>query len=314
MLVDRIVRTMAGMLLTRIPPPSLRLVVRSMWASEPGPAGALAQLAPRREHVLPTGDMHLVFRLSGSPLRLFAGAGDGTGWTMGHAIVGGARSAFYAREVGGPTASVGAQLCPGAAWALFGVPASSLAERHTPLDALWGAAAAEALDLLHGLRTAPARLAAFEALLVRRLAQRPLALHPAVAQGLRGVADGVPVGELVRASGYSHRHFAALFKEAAGLAPKRLQRVLRFQRLLATAPGSVPWAELALALGYSDQSHFIREFGDIAGMSPEAYRRAAPSAPNHVPIDRSTSSKTWGTGGIRIAPTPLHRGPPNDRP
>jgi len=305
---------MAGMLLTRVPPPSLRFVVRSMWAAEPGPADALAHPVPRREHVLPTGDMHLVFRLADTPLRLFADPDDSTGWTVGHAIVGGARSAFYAREVAAPTASVGAQLRPGAAWALFGTPASALAERHTPLDALWGAAAGDALELLQGLPTPSARLDALEALLVRRLAPRPLALHPAVARGLRGIADGTPVRELVRASGYSHRHFAALFKEATGLAPKRLQRVLRFQRLLATAPGTVPWAELALALGYSDQSHCIREFGDIAGMSPEAYRRAAPSAPNHVCVDRSTSSKTSRPGGIRIAPTPLHRGPPHDRP
>ena len=304
------------MLLTRIPPPWLRPFVRSMWASEPGLAGADASRAPYREHVLPTGDMHLVFRLSAAPLRLFADAADSAGWTLGHAIVGGARSAFYAREVSMPATSVGVQLRPGAAWALFGMPASALAERHTPLDALWGAKAAEALELLHGLPTPEARLNALEAMLTRRLAQQPHALHPAVALGLHGLVDGTPVRELVRASGFSHRHFVGLFKEAAGLAPKRLQRVLRLQRLLAAAPGTaaLPWAELAQAMGYSDQSHFIREFGDFAGMTPQAYRRASPSAPNHVRIERSTSFNTAGAGRSRIASTSLHRGPQDDRP
>jgi AraC-like DNA-binding protein len=216
-----------------------------------------------------------------------------------------------------PTASVGVQLHPGAAWPLFGMPASALAEQHTPLDALWGARAAETLELLHGLRTPEARLSALASLLAERLAQRPRALHPAVAMALRGVADGTPVRELVRASGYSHRHFVTLFKEAAGLPPKRLQRVLRLQQLLAEAHRTtpLPWADLALSMGYSDQSHFIREFGEISGMTPEAYRRASPSAPNHVIVDdRSTLSNTAGPGGFRIASTPLHRGLRHDRP
>jgi len=306
------------MLLTRVPPPCLRPFVRSMWASAPGPERADPRRAPQREHVLPTGDMHLVFRLSAAPLRLFADAADTAGWTLGHAIVGGARSAFYARELSMPSASVGVQLHPGAAWALFGMPASALAERHTPLEALWSAGAAEALERLHGLRTPEARLSALATLLAERLARRPQALHPAVAMALRGVADGTPVRALVRASGYSHRHFVALFKEAAGLPPKRLQRVLRLQQLLAEAHRTtpLPWADLALSMGYSDQSHFIREFGDIAGMTPEAYRRASPSAANHVAVDgrRSISSDTDASDGLKIAPTPLHRGLQHDRP
>lgn len=310
---------MAGMLLTRIPPPWLRPFVRSMWASEPGPARVDG--AACREHVLPTGDMHLVFRLSAAPLRLFADAGDSEGWTVGHAIVGGARSTFYARDVSTASASVGAQLRPGAAWALFGVPASDLADRHTRLDALWGERAAEALDLLLGLGTAEARLAAFQAMLTRRLLQRPHALHPAVAHGLRVLAEGTSIGELVRASGYSHRHFVAMFKEAAGLPPKRLQRVLRLQRLLTAASTAGPaplhmplrWADLALAMGYSDQSHFIREFGEITGMSPEAYRRVSPHMANHVPATRSTSSNTGNPDAPRIVSTPLQRGSPHGR-
>jgi len=309
---------MSDMLLTRIPPPWLSPFVRSMWVSEPGPGATSTPGAGLREHVLPTGDMHLVFRLGAAPLRVFADAADSEGWTVGHAIVGGARSAFYARETTALSSSVGAQLRPGAAWVLFGTPASALAERHTRLDALWGERAAEsALDLFHGLATAEARMAALEAMLTRRLAQRPHALHPAVAHGLRGLGDGVPVCELVRASGYSHRHFVALFKEAAGLPPKRLQRVLRFQRLLAALPADTPvpqhWAQLALTIGYSDQSHFIREFRDIAGMSPEAYRRASPGTPNHVPAIRSTSSNTGNPGAPRIASTSLIRGASHDR-
>lgn len=273
------------MLLTRSPGPRLRPFVRSLWVSAPGRSiGSLA--TPPREHVLPTGDMHLVLRLSGPPLRLFAGAADTAGYTVGYAIVGGARSAFYARDVSVATVSVGAQLRPGAAHALFGLPAGELAERHTPLEALWrDSAVQEALERVHAADSPEAQLAVFETFLAERLAPQPQAMHPAVARALAGLGGGLPIRALVHASGYSHRRFITLFRDAAGLAPKQLQRVQRLQRVMAAGlgAGALPWVELALEAGYSDQSHFNRDFLEIAGMTPQAYRRAAPASPNHVP-------------------------------
>src|SRR5262245_43885762 len=101
----------------REPRAQLRPFVETLWAMDETadrPSGTA-----RREHVLPTGLMHLVFRLSDDPLRLFHGAEDRSGETIGDAIVGGARASFYVREFSRPLCSVGAQLRPGAAQALF---------------------------------------------------------------------------------------------------------------------------------------------------------------------------------------------------
>lgn len=287
MLVDRIglASDNGGMLLTRVPCPPLRPFVRSMWAAEPATRGTDARPVVLREHVLPTGDMHLVFRLSGPPLRLFADTTDTRGHTWGFAIVGGARSAFYARDVSIDTSSVGVQLRPGASRALFGLPADELAQRHTPLDALWGRRADEALERIHAASTLEARLTTLETLLLQRLESRPHAMHPAVAQALLQLGHGVRVSSLVDGSGFSHRHFVNLFKDATGLPPKRLERVLRFQRAMSAAVAStLPWVDFALTMGYSDQSHFNRDFHEIAGMTPQAYRRASPASPNHVRV------------------------------
>ncbi|MDM0013605.1 AraC family transcriptional regulator [Variovorax sp. J22P168] len=278
------------MLSMRAPCPSLRRFVRALWASEPAAGDARAVGGGVvREHVVPTGEMHLVLRLSGPPLRLFAGPTDTRGWTVGHALVGGARSRFHARDVSQPAHSVGVQLLPGAAQALFGLPADALAEQHVPLDALWGASAAgEALERVHAPATAEGRMDALQALLLERLDPWPQALHPAIAQALARLGGGATVGSLAAASGYSHRRFIALFREATGLAPKRLERVQRLQRVLATGAdraGALPWAELALQAGYGDQSHLHRDFVEITGLTPQAWRRAAPASPNHVRVD-----------------------------
>src|SRR5688572_30335604 len=111
------------MLLSRPPVAALRPFVKIVWA------GDGQGITPGRERVLPTGSMHLVLRLSGPPLRLFTDDDDTIGHEVSHAIVGGARERFYLKQVEA-AASVGAQLHPGCAQLLLGVPAGELAERH----------------------------------------------------------------------------------------------------------------------------------------------------------------------------------------
>ena len=280
--------------LTRLAPPHLRPFVRLMWASSP--EGTPDEQPGAREHVLPTGGMHLVFRLSGPSLRLFRDDADAQGFTVGYAMVGGTRSAFFVRDVSVTTRSVGVMLQPGAARALFGATEDALAERHTPLEALWGADANFALEQLHGTDSLQRQLAIVVALLEARLASSSMhRLHPTVAQALARMSgasvnddDGQAgaIGQLVKQSGYSHRRFIALFRGMTGLAPKQYARMLRFDHVLgqfAIQPDR-PWVELALEAGYSDQAHFNRDFQAIAGMSPQAYRRAAPVSSRHVRI------------------------------
>lgn len=153
------------MMLKRLPRPALRPFVETLWVTDETHEQQPA--ATRREHVLPTGLMHLVFRLANDPLRLFKDASDTVGETVGDALVGGARTSFYIREFSRPLCSVGAQLHPGAAQALFGMPADELAGRHTRLDDLWGQAVA---SIHEQLTESPVeqRLDVLEAILAER--------------------------------------------------------------------------------------------------------------------------------------------------
>ncbi len=276
-------------MLTRPPGPALRPFVKALWTTDewPAPVGRSSVPAAPRERVLPTGGVSLVFRLSEHPLRIFEEP-SGAARTIGHAIVGGPRSAFYVRDVSRPAASVGAQLLPGAASLLLGVAAAELAERHTPLEDLWGAEAGEWRARLAEARSAERRLELFEALLLSRHLTRfrcVRRVHPAIARALEQFRASAPVAEAARGSGYSHRHFIALFRETVGLGPKQFCRVLRFQRVLERArlAPDAPWAALAFDAGYSDQSHFSREFHAFSGITPGRYRTIGPAAPNHVP-------------------------------
>ncbi|MET3442732.1 AraC-like DNA-binding protein [Variovorax paradoxus] len=274
--------------LTRPPSPGLRPYVRLLWAW--APESALAERPGTREHVLPTGGMHLVFRLSGPPLKLFSGTEDAQGQTFGHAIVGGTRAAFYLRDISVATRSVGAQLQPGAARLLLDAPEGALAGQHTPLDALWGTGQANAaLEQLHAANSPESQLRVFEALLATRIAVSLRAglhgLHPAVASALGTLdRDSPSIAALVARSGYSHRRFIALFHADTGLAPKEYARVRRFDRVLTLAGDPrLGWADIALAAGYSDQAHLSRDFSALAGMPAQAWRQKGSPSPRHVP-------------------------------
>lgn len=85
----------------------------------------------------------------------------------------------------------------------------------------------------------------------------------------------VKVDDAVRQTGVHKRTLQRLFDRYVGVSPKW---VIRRYRLHEAAEqmhhGSVPdWSQLSLALGYYDQSHFIRDFRSIVGPSPEQYVR-----------------------------------------
>ena len=67
--------------------------------------------------------------------------------------------------------------------------------------------------------------------------------------------------------GISRQHLARLFAQHVGIKPKTFARVLRFRRALRLAR-TRRWSDLALELGYFDQSHLIADFREFAGENP----------------------------------------------
>jgi AraC family transcriptional regulator len=80
--------------------------------------------------------------------------------------------------------------------------------------------------------------------------------------GLREIAD---------AARMSSFHLARLFKERLGISPYQYLLHLRVQSaksLLAAGAGMHSLAEVALAVGFSDQSHLTRHFKRVLGVTP----------------------------------------------
>ncbi|HWN53076.1 MAG TPA: helix-turn-helix domain-containing protein [Xanthobacteraceae bacterium] len=105
-------------------------------------------------------------------------------------------------------------------------------------------------------------------------------LSPGVLRRVREHIDAnleanVDLTDLAAIADLSRCHFARAFKQSVGGTPHRYlmhRRLEKAQELLGGTELSL--AEIALATGFSDQSHFSRRFRDHLGTTPRAFRRA----------------------------------------
>ncbi|PWS26136.1 hypothetical protein DHW03_15175 [Pedobacter yonginense] len=72
----------------------------------------------------------------------------------------------------------------------------------------------------------------------------------------------------------SERHLERQFRNFIGVSPKKLLRIKRFEKsMLMLASPEIPFTEIAYHLNFSDQSHFIKDFNDLSGLTPGLFRK-----------------------------------------
>ncbi len=72
----------------------------------------------------------------------------------------------------------------------------------------------------------------------------------------------------------SDRQFGRVFRHLVGLSPKQFARIARLDRILQATVSGVQCQtleQLARRYGYHDPAHLVREFQELAGMSPGDY-------------------------------------------
>jgi AraC family transcriptional regulator len=108
------------------------------------------------------------------------------------------------------------------------------------------------------------------------------------------LARDIALSELADLTGFSAHYFSFLFKNTFLVAPHRYllrERIHESQKLLLS--GRLSICEVALKLGFSDQSHFTQVFRKVTGITPRRYQRSCWSeavtrvaATHRIPLDR----------------------------
>jgi AraC-like DNA-binding protein len=276
--------------LERSPHPALAPFIKSLWYCHDPHA------RHGRQVILPSGHMQIVLSLAQSLTDCAAGL-HAPATPQSFAVLVGIFSRYQVIDTADLAHLVGIVFRPAGTTPFFSACTHLFTNLETPLEDLWSTGDLRSStphtlrDQLHEAPTPQAKFDALEAALLTRLRRfKDPTPHPLVRYALNTLdaAPGVTtVAELSRSTGLSPRRLAQLFAQHVGVSPKLYARIQRFQQTvqLLHRGADIPWAELALACGYYDQSHFANDFRAFSGLSPTTYCAAPRPWSNHIALD-----------------------------
>ena len=263
------------------PPPAVAPYVACLWTL----TGAVRD--PSFDLILPDGRPELVVH-RGDPFRRKLATGATR--VQPRRILVGQMTGGVALAPGRHVESVGVRFTPAGLAPLCPFPQARLADRILSLDRL----GAPGLCRLAAVAADAQDLAAAVAALQRELPRVYAAARPPDPRLLAAVARITESGgtasldAITRDIGTTSRWLERHFQASVGVTPKRLARLVRFRRALATldAGHAEGGAAIALDHGYYDQAHFIAEFRAFAGDAPRRFVQAKLAELTRFFVDR----------------------------
>jgi AraC-like DNA-binding protein len=238
-----------------IPPaPRLRPFVESFWMLEcdGGPA----------QRVVPDGHPELILNV-GEPFEYL----DERGWVRQPKY-------FFAGQIRGPlllrpsghAQILGIRFTPHGAPALLEPPMNELAGRFTALGDVSPRLQCELEHALDSRDVMKSVEGALSRAISARGSDRAIALAVREIRASQGAAG---LAELASGLNLSSRQFERRFNAAVGLSPKMFCSLERFTQVFrAISVDRLSWVNTALACGYYDQAHLIRDFKRFSGETP----------------------------------------------
>jgi AraC-like DNA-binding protein len=176
------------------------------------------------------------------------------------------------------TKALAVKFRPGSLATFFAVPGIELADTSVSIENLWGALGKDLFNRIYDSRSVPEIIKLLNTYFLKHLS-----LHVSNDRRIVSSLDEilcrkgqVRITDLADWTNLSRRQFERLFIKTIGLSPKRMCRIARISGIIPQLKAGLKhnWADIALASGYSDQAHFIREWKYFTGSSPQSYLRA----------------------------------------
>lgn len=156
---------------------------------------------------------------------------------------------------------------------LFGMPAPEISNQMLNPEALLGRKGAELNERMSEAADTPRRVKIITAFLEEQLTlyYSPETVITQAIRLIRTQRTGIDLDALAAQCFLSSKQFERRFREWSGFMPKLYARIIRFEAALSGYDGRRPLTGIAHECGYYDQSHFIRDFKEFAGLPPGRY-------------------------------------------
>ncbi|GAB3205183.1 DUF6597 domain-containing transcriptional factor [Marinactinospora thermotolerans] len=183
------------------------------------------------------------------------------------------------RELRGAGRALGVMFRPAGFRPFLGGPMTGITDRTVDPAEVFGARVRELAVRVETAADPETMVAHVDRFLAERLPTARVACEDTADLVERMAADPsvTRVEEVAAREGIGVRRLQRRFADHVGLGPKAVIRRYRLYEVAerARSAGSVDWAALAAELGYSDQSHLVREFTRLVGTPPARYSRAS---------------------------------------
>lgn len=172
---------------------------------------------------------------------------------------------------------------PGALYRLTAVPAIEFTNQYLDAETVFSTTVREVNEQLFDAKdyTAMIEIAnTFIRQLIKKQ-QKPKLLIDAAAILLLNSHQKITVTGIAKEACLSNKQLERRFKERTGVNPKLYERIIRFDnafRLKNTQP-KFDWLRIAVACGYHDYQHLVKEYKDFTGLSPTAFHEIENKAP-----------------------------------
>ncbi len=263
------------------PPPLSRYVESLTWYAGYSPNYA-------HERILPQGVVELVLDLTEPDKFIYDNDSLRVLQTCRKSWVAGLRHEFITISAVPGSSMLVVRFREGMAYPVLRLPLGLLKNTVLDADLALGPDIAQLREQLVNSGTPEEKFALTLDFLQARIRHSP-DIHPAVAFCMEKINRDPSlhtVDDLVRKTGWSHKHLLTVFDKFVGATPKAFVRIARFQKAVLSIGDQqqVQWQSVVHDCGYYDQAHFIKDFKRFSGLTPEAYLSERGDDLNYLPV------------------------------
>lgn len=241
------------------------------------------------ERVVPTGNIFILFELDNIPRHTYDEELKPKD-TFTKVWVSGINQKYLSISAHKDSEMLVVQLKTLGAFPLFKVPISSFSESITSAGHFFGDAIFEIRQKILSATSIEDKFAIIEVWLDSQIDEK-IAPSESLFRMLSVLQENPfsKHSELIKDYPNTQKHLINQFKKYSGLSPKALHKIIRFNNILQiiNQKKEIVWTDIVYETGYTDQSHFIKEFQEFSGFNPSKYIKKGynKSIPNFFPLD-----------------------------